>query len=457
MGDRWMTDNRALLPMVSNSPRLQIEWVPITSLKLNTTNPRRHSQKQITKIAKSINQVGFVAPCLVEDENRVLAGNARIEAAAQLGMTEVPVVRLRHLSEPDKRALIIADNKLAELASWDETLLRQELAFLNDLDIDFDFSAIGFDTAEVDFILGGGTEADDRADALPAIVDVDAVSQPGDLWLLGDHRLYCGSALERSSYDAVLAGNRAAMVFMDPPYNVPIDGHVGGKGPIKHREFAMASDEMPLEAFEAFLSASLGHITNFAKDGAICFVCMDWRHVGELLAAAKAFTLKNICVWVKNNGGMGSLYRSQHEFVFVLKCGNANHISNIELGKHGRNRTNVWEYRVLNSFGSGRDELLKSHPTVKPVAMVADAIKDCSHRGELILDPFAGSGTTLIAAEKTKRRSALIELDPLYVDAIVRRWETYTGKQAVCAASGMTFAERQAQVERNPFPEGSPT
>ena len=451
-----MTDNRALLPMVSNSPRLKIEYLSTTALTQNTSNPRRHSQKQISKIARIIDKYGFLVPCLVDDENRVLAGNARIEAAAQLGMATVPVIRVRHLSEPEQRAFIIADNRLPELATWDEACLRQEFAFLSDHDVDFDFTDIGFDTAQVDFILSGGTEADDRADALPAIVDVDAVSQPGDLWLLGEHRLYCGSALERSSYDAVLAGDSAAMVFTDPPYNVPIGGHVGGKGVVKHREFAMASGEMPPEAYVAFLSAFLGHIATFAKDGAICFVCIDWRHVGELVAAAKAFTLKNICVWVKNNGGMGSLYRSQHEFVFVLKCGNANHINNVELGKHGRNRTNVWEYRGLNSFGAGRDELLKSHPTVKPVAMVADAIKDCSHRGELILDPFAGSGTTLIAAETTKRRSALIEIDPLYVDAIVRRWETYTGEQAVCAASGMTFAQRQAQAERDPS-QGSPT
>lgn len=447
-----MIDNHVLLPMVGNSPRLQIEYMALTALKLNGTNPRRHSPKQIVNIARNIDKVGFIVPCLVDDENRVLAGNARIEAAGQLGMTTVPVVRLRHLSEPEKRAFIIADNKLPELASWDEASLRHELAFLSDLDIDFDFSAIGFDTAEVDFILDGGTEADERADALPAMLDVPAVSRSDDLWLLGEHRLYCGSALDRPSYDAVLPGERAAMVFTDPPYNVRIDGHVGGKGAIKHREFAMASGEMTPDQFVAFLSASLGHITAFAQDGAICFVCMDWRHVGELLAAAKALTLKNICVWVKNNGGMGSLYRSQHEFVFVFKCGAAHHVNNVELGKHGRNRTNVWQYRGINSFGAGRDELLKSHPTVKPVALVADAIKDCSHRCDLILDPFAGSGTTLIAAEKAKRRSALIEIDPLYVDAIVRRWQSYTGNEAVCALSGMTFAQREACANHDVSP-----
>ena len=233
------------------------------------------------------------------------------------------------------------------------------------------------------------------------------------------------------------------MVFTDPPYNVPILGHVSGRGAIKHREFAMASGEQTDEQFTEFLSASLIQIKLFVDDGAICFVCMDWRHTQQLLTAAKTFALKNICVWVKNNGGMGSLYRSQHEFVFVLKCGAANHINNVELGKHGRNRTNVWKYRGMSSFGRDREELLTSHPTVKPVALVADAIKDCSMRGDLILDPFGGSGTTIIAAEKTKRRAALIELDPRYVDTIIRRWQAYTGSEAIDAATSIRFSERK--------------
>jgi DNA modification methylase len=229
------------------------------------------------------------------------------------------------------------------------------------------------------------------------------------------------------------------MVFTDPPYNLPIQGHVGGRGGVKH------PGEMTDAQFTQLLSTSLTQIKAFTDDGAICFVCMDWRHMRQLLTAAAAFTLMNVCVWVKSNGGMGSLlYRSQHEFVVVLKCGSADHITNVELGKHGRNRTDVWEYRGSNSFGHDRDDLLTAHLTVKPAALVADAIKDCSRRGDVILDPFGGSGTTMIAAEKTKRRAALIELDPGYVDTIVRRWQTFTGKSAVCANTGATFADREA-------------
>ena len=422
---------------------ISLEMLSLSRIKVNPNNAREHNRKQLTKLARCIEKFGFITTVAVDETDQLLCGHARVLAAIQLGMQAVPVVRARHLSEPQKRAFALADNRLAELASWNEQSLKRELQFLCDLNVDYDFSAIGFDTAEVDFILGDDGEADDRANALPQTLNDPAVSRPGDLWQLGEHRLICGSALERASYQRLLAHDRAQMVFTDPPYNVQINGHVGGRGAIKHREFAMASGEMTDAQFTEFLSASLSHIGSFADDGAICFVCMDWRHTQQLLTAARAFTLKNICVWVKNNGGMGSLYRSQHEFVFVFKCGAANHINNVELGKHGRNRTNVWEYRGINSFGRGRDELLKIHPTVKPVALVADAIKDCSMRGDIILDPFGGSGTTLIAAAKTKRRAALIELDPYYVDTIIRRWQAYTGTEAIDADTGDRFSDRE--------------
>jgi DNA methylase/ParB-like nuclease domain len=343
--------------------------------------------KQIAKLMRSIQRFGFLTPLVIDDSNQLLCGHARLEAAKQLGYVVVPVVRAGHLSESEKRAFILADNRLAERASWNRKALGRELRFLSDLDIDFDFTSIGFETAEVDFILESDEDADDRADSLPRTTDLPPVTKVGDLWQLGEHCLYyCASALEESSYDTVLAGDRAKMVFTDPPYNVPIDGHVGGRGAVKHREFAMASGEMTPEQFEAFLATTASRIEAAVCDGAICFVCMDWRHCEELLRATKRFELKNICVWVKNNGGMGSLYRSQHEFVFVFKCDAADHINNVELGKHGRNRTNVWEYRGSNSFGADREALLTFHPTVKPVAVVADAIKDCSKRGDLILD-----------------------------------------------------------------------
>src|SRR5262249_32922207 len=305
-------------------------------------------------------------------------------SAKELRLPRIPVVRARHLTESQKRAFIIADNRLAELATWNSKQLRHELQSLTDLDINYDFSAIGFDTADVDFILDGESEADDPSDTPPRALDASATSRRGDLWHLGEHRIYCGDALETSSYEIVLAVDKAQMAFTDPPYNVRIDGHVGGRGAVKHREFAMASGEMTNEQFRDFLATWCSQISGFVYDGAIGFVCMDWRHTAQLLAATSALELKNICVWVKNNGGMGSLYRSQHGCVFVYKFGTANHINNVELGKHGRSRATVWEYRGANSFGADRDELLRTHPTVKPVALVADAIKDCSYRGNLI-------------------------------------------------------------------------
>jgi DNA modification methylase len=242
------------------------------------------------------------------------------------------------------------------------------------------------------------------------------------------------------------------MVFADPPYNVPIDGHVSGLGKVKHREFAMGVGEWSPAEFTAFLTSAFRHLAEFSDDGSIHFQCIDWRHLGEMLAAGlEAYTeLKNLCVWAKTNAGMGSLYRSQHEFVYVFKSGTASHINNIELGKHGRYRTNLWTYAGVNSFGLDRGDL-KLHPTVKPVALVADAIRDCSHRKGLVLDPFLGSGSTLVAAEKTGRLGYGIELDPLYCDVTVRRLKVVCGLEAKLEATGQSFAD--AAIERTNEPD----
>ncbi len=429
------------------SPTLVVESVPLSRIVRNKNNAREHKPKQIEKLAQSIRKFGFLAPVVVDQADILLCGHARVEAAQQVGMTIVPVIRVDHLSEVQKRAFMIADNRLAELALWDEALLKKELQFLTECDIDFDFSAIGFETPELDIILNLSAATDAADDGLPQISpDQRSVSKPGSLWRLGDHRVYCGDALQPASYHALLRKERAQLVFADPPYNVRVDGHVGGLGAVKHREFPMASGEMNKADYTVFLGKAFEQLVAFTTDGAIHFVCMDWRHVQEVMTAGMAVysELKNICVWRKTNAGMGSFYRSQHEFVFVFKSGNGLHINNIELGAHGRSRTNVWDYQGINSFGRERDALLASHPTVKPVALVADAIQDCSKRRDIVLDPFAGSGTTVIAAEKTKRCAAAIELDPVYVDIIVRRWQVFTGNQAICAHSGMTFAECEA-------------
>jgi DNA modification methylase len=420
------------------------EFVDLEAIRANPNNAREHDTRQIAKLAQSIAKFGFLSPVVIDASCELLCGHARYEAARQLGMKKILAIRVTDLSEPQKRAFMLADNRLAELASWNNAALKRELTFLTKYDINFDFEAIGFETAEIDFIFGDGEGSDEQA-AVPVLRETPAVSRTGDLWQLGEHRLCCGNALESSAYEAILADDRAAMAFTDPPYNVRIDGHAGGSGLIRHREFAMASGEMTGGEYENFLGCAFRKMREFTVDGSILFVCMDWRHTSEILRASQGLSLKNICVWIKNNGGTGSFYRSQHEFVFVFKNGTGNHISNIELGRHGRNRTNVWEYRGINSFGRNRENLLKTDPTVKPLALVADAIKDCSKRGGTILDPFAGSGTTVIAAQKTQRRAAAIEIDPHYVDAIIRRWQTYTGKRAVCSRTGVSFAQRETQ------------
>ncbi len=370
-------------------------------------------------------------------------------------MSDVPTVCVDHLTPAQVRAYVIADNKLAENAGWDRALLALELQELS-VDLNFDVSVTGFETAEIDLLiqdLNQGTP--DEADEVP-VVDraAPAVSRPGDLWRIGNHVLLCGDALNKDNYAKLLGSKKAQMVFTDPPYNVAIAGNVSGLGKVKHREFAMASGEMSPDEFTKFLEEALIRFVQFSTNGSIHFICMDWRHIRELLdAAAKPYReLKILCVWSKTNAGMGSLYRSQHELVFVFKNGCAPHINNVELGRFGRNRSNVWNYAGQNTFGNDRETELAMHPTVKPVALVADAILDCSKRGQIVLDAFAGSGTTLIAAEKTGRHGYGIEIDPYYVDTIIRRFEAVYGVKAKHTDSSLDFAavsRRRSKEKKN--------
>lgn len=428
-----------------NQNSLSIVYQALADLKPRAANPRTHSKKQVAQIANAIRRFGFTNPVLVDDANGIIAGHGRVEAAKTVGLDQVPTVRLSAMSEAEVRAYVIADNRLAENAGWDRTLLGLELQYLTDLEIDFDVTVTGFDLPEIDLLIGElsvSADSDDPADAVFEVTAGPAISRPGDIWQIGSHRLICGDSTQLEIYQQLLGTARAQMVFTDPPYNVPIAGHVGGLGAIQHREFAMASGEMSQAEFTAFLQSVFGHLATFSVDGAIHFQCMDWRHIPEILAAGTAAyaDLKNICVWAKNNGGMGSLYRSQHEFVFVFKSGTAPHINNIELGKHGRYRTNVWNYAGVNSFGEDRGDL-SLHPTVKPVAMVADAIRDCSHRRGIVLDAFLGSGTTLIAAEKTGRRGYGIEIDPAYCDVAIRRLRAVCGLEAILEGNYQSFGD----------------
>ena len=357
----------------------------------------------------------------------------------------MPTIRLEDLTENEIRAYVIADNKLAENAGWDRELLAIELQGLIEIDLDFDITITGFEMAEIDILIGelDTDEEEDSADDVPEVSDGPPVTRPGDIWCIGNHRLICGDSTDPKVYVRLLEGAEAQMVFTDPPYNVAIDGHVSGLGKVKHREFAMASGEMTEDEFTAFLATVFGNLAGHSADGAIQFICMDWRHMGEVITAGgNAYSeLKNLCVWAKTNGGMGSLYRSQHELVFVFKAGIAPHINNVELGKHGRYRTNLWSYAGINSFGKNRDAELALHPTVKPVALVADAILDCSKRGGIVLDAFAGSGTTLLAAEKTGRHGYGIELDPRYCDVTIQRLADAFKIEAIHAATSKPFNE----------------
>ncbi|WP_168452172.1 site-specific DNA-methyltransferase [Sphingopyxis microcysteis] len=417
----------------------------IASLQPYARNARTHSKKQVKQIAASIERFGFTNPVLVSDNGEIIAGHGRVEAAKLLGLRKVPTLALSHLSDAERRAYVLADNKLALNAGWDKEMLAIELQGL--IDLDFDVELTGFSLAEVDLVLDEAGDSDpDGLDApedhVPEISGTP-VSLMGDVWLLGRHRLLCGDARRSDDLALLMQNERADMVFTDPPYNVKIDGNVCGLGSVKHREFAMATGEMSEDQFVRFLTETLGNISSVMRDGAIAFVCMDWRHMGELLAAGRsAFTeLKNLVVWNKTNGGMGAFYRSKHELIFVFKQGSAEHTNSFGLGETGRYRTNVWDYAGISSIGANRGDELAMHPTVKPVALIADAIRDCSRRGEIILDAFGGSGSTLIAAEKTGRSARLVEYDPIYCDTIVRRWEQLTGKRATLAASGACFEE----------------
>ena len=427
----------------ASSPRLTVTNEPIEHLKLDANNPRLHSRTQIKQIARSIESFGFNVPVLVDAELNVVAGHGRLLACRHLGWREVPTIRLEHLDAAQRRAFAIADNRLNETSTWDDKLLAQQLKDLSVLDLDFSLETTGFDMGEIDLRIESLNVSDEIAtEPVETLVKGPAVSQAGDLWLLGNHRVLCGSAVEPLDLAALMGHDKAAIVFTDPPYNVPINGHVSTRSG-QHREFAMASGEMDSAGFEQFLAGVFKLLLQHASPASLHYVCMDWRHVGEIVAAGRDVyrELLNICVWTKPNAGMGSLYRSQHELVFVFQGDDGPICNNVQLGRFGRNRSNVWAYAGQPAFGRAGEEgrLGDLHPTVKPVAMVADAILDSSRRGDIVLDPFLGSGTTLMAAERTGRACYGLEIDQLYVDLIVRRWQAHTGGIALHAARTIPF------------------
>lgn len=422
-----------IVPSLSQLRPLSVSYRAIDALTPDPRNARTHPRKQIAQIAASIREFGFSNPILIDPEGHLIAGHGRLLAAKELALSEVPVIELAGLTDLQKRALRLADNKIALGAGWDMEILKLELSELSLPDIEIDLGLTGFASGEIDAILAEAVDPDDEM--IPALPRTPR-AQIGDIWQLGEHRIGCGDGRDEAFLRAIV-GEAASIdaAFLDPPYNVKINGHVNAKG--RHREFAMASGEMTTSAFRDFLRDTLGACASVSRPGAIHFVCMDWRHMDDVSAAAETLYdgLLNICVWNKSNAGMGSLYRSKHEMVFVYRVPGAAHYNAVELGRHGRYRTNVWDYASVNSLKGSRRQDLELHPTVKPVAMVADAICDVTRQGDMILDIFRGSGTSLIAAERVGRRFRGVDIDPAYIDVAIERWEALTGKKAVRVSS----------------------
>jgi DNA modification methylase len=436
-------------PSLQHNQRLTITYVPIDGIKSNPRDPRIYQRAEKRRIAKALKKFGPL-PLIVDASLQALSGNIWLEASNMAGFIEVPVIVAHHLNTAEAEAFMLAQVRLIENGKWDERLLGEVLRDLTLQDLDLDLTITGFDPPEIDLLIlkldqqdAGSDPADELAPSGPRVSRLD------DLWILGPHRLLCGNALDARSYRTLLLEESAHIIFADVPFNVAIEDNVSGKGVITHPNFAMASGEMSEDEFIQFLTTALTLMAANSVEGSLHYIAIDWRHLYEMqMAGRQAYdSLQNLCVWSKDKGGMGSLYRSQHELFFVFKKGKKQHCNNVQLGRFGRNRTNIWNYPGVNTFGRGSDEgnLLHLHPTVKPVALIADVLLDASHRGDIVLDPFMGSGSTIVAAEKVGRRARGIEIDPGYVDVAIRRWERWTGQKAVLEGDGRTFAQVAAE------------
>jgi DNA modification methylase len=440
-------------PLLRRNARLSTEYLATTALTPMPGAPRQHPKSQIRALSKSLEAFGQVLPILIDGDNRIISGQALWEVARRLALPEVLAIRVDYLGEAQIKALMVALNRLGDLSKWDEAALRTILLDLSGLDLDFDIEATGFTEIEIELMVQdldiagaeGEGEGSIRVGAGPA------VTQSGDVWQLGAHRLICGNALEEATWTQLMGEGLAALVVTDPPYNVPIDGHVSGLGKHQHREFAMATGEMSEGEFTTFLQTAMERAHKWASPGSVHYWAMDWRHAGEIITAGKAVYERelNMAVWAKNQPGMGSFYRSQHELFFVFARGGAASRNNVQLGRFGRSRSNVWTYPSAASLARTAEEgnPLAMHPTVKPLALIADILLDASARGDTVVDPFAGSGTTLIAAEKLGRVARCIEMDPAYCDTIIRRWQRWTGEAAVRVADGISFVALETGIE----------
>ena len=435
---------------------IQIKMLALNNIKIPAAELRHHAPGKIKKLIKSVKRFGILVPLLIDGTGSIIDGVARYQAAKALGVGHLPVIDCSFLTQDEVRALRFSLNRLQEEVVWNKEAVATELRHL--VEVGFDLDLTGFEAVEIENFFEIGEAEAEVEDVNVSTLTLAAVSQIGNVWLLkgrhGEHRVACGDIRSSELRKELFEGVLAAACFMDPPYNLAINGHVSGTG--KHKEFAVASGELSDEEFKSFLQNTLTTTYDHLAANAVSFVCMDWRHCLHLAAAgdASALELVNICVWTKSNPGMGSFYRSQHELVFVFKRKGQPHRNNVELGRHGRSRSNVWPYRGVNVF-SGERELLNSHPTPKPSALVADAIRDVTLPGEIVFDAFLGSGTTLIAAERTLRRCYATEIEPIYVDLAIRRWQLETGLTAVRLSDGTSFTELDNAANEAEVVDGS--
>jgi DNA modification methylase len=430
--------------------RLEIIYRRIGELKPDLKNPRTHTRKQIEQLARSIESFGFTSPALIDDEDNLIAGHARLLACCKLGWSEIPTVLIEGLTQAKRRALMIADNRLAQSAQWDKRLLAEELRDLTLAELDLSVEVTGF-TPPLIYLrtasLDSEPATEDSSDAEPAPTAGPTVSKPGDLWLLGDHRVVCGSALEKSALQTLMGEEHATMVFADPPF----DEHPTGLGNIHDDALVLTDGEMNSSSVTAYLSTALRNQAPFCIDGALFFICSDWSHISELLAAGRGMGAKllDVCIWVQGKASVGSLYRNQHEPIFVLRIGSGRTHSDLPLNRSSRRRSNVWRYPGVRSFSRKAvdSDQREFRPTAKPVGLVADAIRDCTARGDVILDGFLNHGTTVIAAERTRRRCYGMALDPADVETVIRRWQKLTGEAARHGLSGRTFDDLMREAE----------
>lgn len=418
----------------NQTSNLQLIDVNLIVLKLKSL--RKHSKKQLQKLINAIIKVGYVNPILLDEKRNIIAGELRLLAAKELGFTQIPAIILENLTPEEADAIRILDNRIAEDGEWNFENLKEEIEKLMKFDVTFE--DLGFDTVDYDKILlvndSGENQVHnaDKEDETWLDANIPSKVKLGDLWRLGDHFVYCGDSLLARSFEILMQGELAQIVITDSPYNCKIKGHVCGLGKTQHEEFAMASGEMTISEFAEFISKFMQNLIKFSVNGSLHYLFMDWAGLNTLLTQGKKHytELKNIAVWNKLIGGMGAMYRSQHEMIPIFKNGKAKHQNHIQLGKNGRYRTNVWDYPGIRATNPASLELLKLHPTVKPVPMLHDILLDASSKNEIVLDCFGGSGSTLLAAERCKRRARLIEISPRYVDVTIYRWEKETGKTA---------------------------